>query len=91
MDMHALLRKIGLVAGAPQEADADQIYSEAVLDDALHNNEKTIERLADISEVGRRTNARLVAGIERMKIASADSGELMAGLVRGTGARRQRH
>jgi hypothetical protein len=69
MSVQALLRRIGLAPWSEPDDDADQVYSEAMMDDALHNSGKTIERLARMSERGKHTNARLTAGIARLKTA----------------------
>lgn len=83
MMIQALLRKIGLAPPAGPDAANDQTYSEAAMENAVRQSDKTIEQLGDISAMSHATNAKLRAGIERIRITSTDKGELMADLVRG--------
>lgn len=86
MRISAVLRRaIGLV---PPPADIDdQTYSEAVMENAVRESGKTIARVAAVAEDAAQSNARLDAGIERLKISSGDKQDIMAELVRGMKSR----
>lgn len=87
MRLATVLRAIGLSAPVDSKHDDDQTYSEAVMENAVRESDKTVERLAIVAEDGARSNARLDGAIERMKISSAEKTDVMAELVRGMKSR----
>lgn len=83
MTLLSLLRKVHL---APPEIGShvdDQTYSEAVMEDAVRESDRNMDRLAEVAASGDRTNAKMTAAIERLKISSVDKVDVIAELVRG--------
>lgn len=83
----ALRHAIGLAPAADPKQVDDQTYSEAVMENALRESDRTVERLAMVREEGTRSNTRLGAAIERMQISNTDKTDVMAELVRGMKSR----
>jgi phytoene/squalene synthetase len=75
------LRRIG-VAAPPAEPADDQTYSEAAIDNALHDSGRAIDALSAVVALGRRTDERLRASIERLKLSAADPIEVIARISR---------
>lgn len=87
MRITALLRAIGLWSEVDPIQIDDQTYSEAVMENAVRESDKTVAHLAVVAENGARSTARLDGAIERMKISSTDKNDVMAELVRGMKSR----
>lgn len=87
MRISDVLRAIGLSAPVDPKLVDDQTYSEAVMENAVRESNKTVERGAIVAEDAARSNARLDGAIERMKISSTDKTDVMAELVRGMKSR----
>ena len=81
-----LLRRIGVGTPVPAPgADDDQVYSEAALDNAIVDSGRAIAQLSQTAAKGGRANELLRAGIERLKISSADPMEVMTRIARRRG------
>lgn len=76
--LRTLLRRAGILSPAPP---SDQTYHEASVENALIDRDKLSDRIADITESGKQSDATLLAGIARVK--SSSSRDVMAELVRG--------
>jgi hypothetical protein len=87
MRIAAMLRAIRLLPASPPGNVDDQTYSEAVMEHAVRESDKSIERLTEVAERGVQSNQRLNAGIERLKISNVDQQDVMADLVRGKKSR----
>lgn len=81
-----MLRAIRLLPPEPIEVD-DQTYSEAVMENAMRESDRTIERLNEVAANGAKSNAKLTEGIERLAMSNVDKGDVMAELVRGMKSR----
>jgi hypothetical protein len=87
MRLATILHAIGLAPPpSPKEID-DQVYSEAVMENAVRESDKRIKDLAVVAENGAASNARLSESIERLQIGSANKNDVMAELVRGMKSR----
>lgn len=84
-----LLRRIGVGAPVPAEMPVsgpdDQVYSEAALDNAIVDSGRAIAQMSQTAASGGRANELLRAGIERLKISTADPLEVMARIARRHG------
>jgi hypothetical protein len=76
--MQRLLRAIGMAPVRPPAPADDQTHSEAALDNAIVDVRYGISRLCEAAAVGSQVDAKLRAGIDRMKISGADPIEVMA-------------
>lgn len=83
----AVLRAIRWIPHSTPDPD-DQLYSEAVMENAVRESDKKTEAIAAVAQKGAASNARLSQSIERLEIASTDKHDVMADLVRGMKSRK---
>lgn len=72
-----LLRKMGLAPPAPPGMD-DQTYLEAVMDNALIDSSRSVREIGDVARASGTANAKLQAGIDRLRLSSFSADEIMA-------------
>lgn len=96
--MAALLRRLGLArrqdrppASSSSDQIDDQTYSDAALDNAMHDTTRSLADLEMTARRSDRSNARLKNGIELLKISNGDPGEILADLVRGMKSSHRNH
>ncbi len=81
--LRKILRKLGLASSRVQapssEADDDQAYTEAVMDNAIRSGDETLVKLAEATASTQRANETLSREIDR--ITSAQKVEPMTGLI----------
>jgi hypothetical protein len=83
-----MLRAIRLLSPEPLNGVVDdQTYSEAVMENAMRESDRSIERLNEVAAHGAQSNARLTAGIERLTMSNVDKKDVMAELVHGMKSR----
>ena len=87
MGIAAMLRAIHVLPPASDEGDDDQIYSEAVMENAMRESDRTIERINEVAADGAQTNARLTESIERLAMSNVNKEDVMAELVHGMRSR----
>jgi hypothetical protein len=87
MGIATVLRALRLLPPEPAEDVDDQTYSEAVMDNAMRESDRTISRLKEVAANGARSNARLTESIERLAMSNVDKADVMADLVRGMKSR----
>lgn len=72
-----LLRRMGLAPPVPTAMD-DQTYAEAAMENAVIDSSRSICAISEVAKAGGMANAKLQAGIDRMKISGTDACETMA-------------
>lgn len=87
MGITAILRAIHVLPPAHDHDDDDQTYSEAVMENAMRESDRTIERINEVAADGAQTNARLTESIDRLAMSNVDREDVMAELVHGMRSR----
>jgi hypothetical protein len=84
-----MLRAIRLMPREPTEAAEDQTYSEAAMENAVRESDRTIERLHEVAESSAQSNTQLTASIERLELSNAEKKrDVMSELIHGMKSRR---
>jgi hypothetical protein len=77
-----LLQRIGVESAPLSAGPDDQTYTEAAMDNAIVDSGRTIDQLSQVAVLGTRANALLRAGIDRLKMSSADPIEVIGRIAR---------
>lgn len=72
-----LLRRIGLAPPAPSDMD-DQLYAEAAMENAVVDSTRAVDTIHEVAQASGRANARLRAGIDRLKLSNGNPVEVVA-------------
>lgn len=72
-----LLRRIGLATMPPPDMD-EQNYAEAAMENAVIDSTRAVDAISKVAKASGTANAKLRAGIDRMKISSGDPAEVVA-------------
>jgi hypothetical protein len=88
MRIAAMLRAIRFMPREPAEAVEDQTYSEAAMENAVRESDRTIERLNEVAESSAQSNTQLTESIKRLELSNVEKKDVMGELIRGMKSRR---